>query len=128
MKGILLPETFFERVYLVVRFIPLGRVSTYGSIGSFLSVGSSARMVGYAMNHAHHAQEFIPAHRVVNRKGYLTGKHHFGSPTLMQQLLENEGIEIDEDRVIKFKDVYWDPYLHLIIQNDKIFPIHENPS
>jgi len=120
-EGISLPETFFEKVYTLVRLIPKGRISTYGSIGKFLSSGSSARMVGYAMNNAHHQKDFIPAHRVLNRKGYLTGKHHFGSPDFMQQLLENEGLQIEEDRVMGFKEVFWDPNLELIIVNHKIY-------
>jgi methylated-DNA-protein-cysteine methyltransferase-like protein len=117
----ILPETFFEKVYMVVRLIPYGRVSTYGALGGFLSAKSSARMVGYAMNHAHQIEEFVPAHRVVNRIGILTGKHHFGSPSLMQQLLENEGVEIREDRVVDFKNRFWDPGFQWRIENNTLW-------
>ena len=105
--------SFFERVYDVVRLIPKGRVTSYGAIARYLGTGMSARMVGWAMNSSHQNQEAIPAHRVVNRNGTLTGKHHFGGPHVMQQLLENEGIEITDDRITGFKDVFWDPMTEL---------------
>ncbi|MGC8865420.1 MAG: MGMT family protein [Bacteroidales bacterium] len=101
-------KTFFEKIYDIVRLIPYGRVTTYGAIARCLGTGSSARMVGWAMNHSHSLGD-IPAHRVVNRKGRLTGKHHFGGPRVMQQLLENEGIRVIDDQVVDFEKLYWDP-------------------
>ncbi len=101
-------QNFFESVYEVAREIPYGRVTTYGAIARYLGAARSARMVGWAMNGAV-AREDIPAHRVVNRKGLLTGKHHFGGSMLMQQLLENEGIEIQNDQVVNFEKHFWDP-------------------
>ncbi len=100
---------FFERVYQVVHQIPHGRVTTYGAIAAYLGSRGSSRMVGWAMNHSHKAYPGIPAHRVVNRLGVLTGKHHFGSPVMMQQLLENENIRVDEDRIVDFRQKFWDP-------------------
>jgi methylated-DNA-protein-cysteine methyltransferase-like protein len=105
--------SFYEQVYQVVRLIPNGRVSSYGAIASFLGSRGSARMVGYAMNASHTAYSKVPAHRVVNRNGMLTGKFHFGSPNLMQQLLENEGIKVEDDKVLDFKNIFWDPSLEL---------------
>jgi methylated-DNA-protein-cysteine methyltransferase related protein len=96
---------FYQRVYALVRKIPKGRVSTYGDIAACLGTKSSARTVGYAMNNAHSVTPFVPAHRVVNRNGLLTGKHHFGAPTLMQELLESEGIIIKDDQVQNFEKV-----------------------
>ncbi len=101
-------KSFFEKVYDVVRKIPPGRVTSYGAIAHYLGSGSSARMVGWAMNHSHTATD-VPAHRVVNRVGRLTGKHHFGGPRVMQQLLESEGINITDDQVVNFSDIFWDP-------------------
>ncbi len=101
-------QNFFESVYEVAREIPYGRVTSYGAIARYLGAARSARMVGWAMNGAV-AREDIPAHRVVNRKGLLTGKHHFGGSMLMQQLLENEGIEIQNDQVVNFEKHFWDP-------------------
>ena len=98
---------FFKKVYQVVAEIPEGRVTSYGAIARYLGMPRSSRMVGYAMNISHNLG--IPAHRVVNRNGLLTGKHHFPGSTLMQQLLENEGIQIKDDQVIGFKEVFWDP-------------------
>ncbi|MBL6655500.1 MAG: MGMT family protein [Flavobacteriaceae bacterium] len=98
---------FFKKVYEVVAEIPEGRVTSYGAIARYLGMPRSSRMVGYAMNISHNLG--IPAHRVVNRNGLLTGKHHFPGSTLMQQLLENEGIQIKDDQVIGFKEVFWDP-------------------
>ena len=106
--------SFFEKVYSVVRMIPHGRVSSYGAIASYLGTAGSARMVGWAMNASHATSENVPAHRVVNRKGLLTGKHHFGTPTLMQQLLESEGIEIIDDQVQDFEKYFWDPGKELL--------------
>ena len=105
--------SFFEKVYAVVRLIPYGRVTSYGAIASYLGTAGSARMVGWAMNASHSATENVPAHRVVNRKGLLTGKHHFGTPTLMQQLLESEGIEVVDDQIQDFSSVFWDPQKEL---------------
>jgi len=101
--------TFFDRVYDVVRRIPYGRVSTYGAIASYLGTKGSARMVGWAMNQSHQVKQYVPAHRVVNRYGMLTGKHHFGSPDMMKQLLENENITVEDNTVLCFKKVFWDP-------------------
>ena len=107
-------ETFFDQVYQVVRLIPKGRVTSYGAIASYLGTAGSSRMVGYAMNAAGTAHPPVPAHRVVNRNGLLTGKHHFGAEYLMQQLLENEGVKIEEDKVVDFKKLYWDPSVELL--------------
>lgn len=102
-------HSFFENVYQVVRLIPKGRVSSYGAIGAAIGSRKSARMVGYAMNNSHGVEPFIPAHRVVNRKGLLTGRHHFSPPELMEELLKAEGIEIKDNQVQNFKEVFWDP-------------------
>jgi methylated-DNA-protein-cysteine methyltransferase-like protein len=107
-------ETFFDRVYEVVRLIPKGRVTSYGAVASFLGTAGSSRMVGYAMNAAGTAFPPVPAHRVVNRMGLLTGKHHFGAEDLMQQLLENEGIKVEDDKVVDFRKLYWDPSVELL--------------
>ena len=101
-------SAFFEQVYAVVQKIPLGRVTSYGAIARYLGHPQSARMVGYAMNASHHRPE-LPAHRVVNRNGLLSGKHHFPGSKLMQQLLESEGIIVKNDQIIDFKDFFWDP-------------------
>ncbi len=101
--------SFFEKVYRVTSLIPFGRVTTYGAIARYLGAAGSARMVGWALNNSHPRGEFIPAHRVVNRNGLLTGKHHFGTPNAMRQLLENENIEIADDRVADFCRLFWDP-------------------
>ncbi len=101
--------SFFEKVYAVVALIPHGRVTSYGAIARYLGTGGSSRMVGWAMNASHHMLQHIPAHRVVNHKGLLTGKHHFGAPGLMQQLLESEGIKVVNDQVVNFHEIYWDP-------------------
>jgi len=104
---------FFERVYEVTRQIPFGRVTSYGAIANYLSTGKSARMVGWALNNSHHLQDFIPAHRVVNRNGVLTGKHHFGNTNTMKQLLENEGIQVVDDQIVDFENHFWDPLKEL---------------
>ncbi|MFC2110302.1 MGMT family protein [Bacteroidota bacterium] len=103
---------FFERCYEVAKQIPYGKVTSYGAIAKYLGVAKSARMVGWAMN-ASHGDLSIPAHRVVNRKGLLTGKHHFEGKNLMQQLLESEGIKIVENQIQDFSTVYWDPNAEL---------------
>ena len=100
---------FFDKVYQVARLIPVGRVSSYGAIARYLGQSGSARMVGWAMNQSHYEAEYVPAHRVVNRNGLLTGKHHFGTPGMMKQLLENENIQIENDQVVDFNKVFWDP-------------------
>ena len=105
--------TFFEKVYEVVKCIPPGRVTSYGAIARFLGTGRSARMVGWAMNASHSQLENIPAHRVVNRNGLLTGKHHFEGYNVMKQLLESEGIAVSEDKVENFKQLFWDPATEL---------------
>jgi len=108
-----LNEGFFERVYDITRLIPFGRVTSYGAIARYLGSGQSARMVGWALNASHTGSGFIPAHRVVNRNGLLTGKHHFGNSSTMRQLLENEGIIVENDRVINFREKFWDPLQEL---------------
>ena len=107
--------TFFENVYDVVRLIPKGRVTNYGAIAKYLGTGLSSRMVGWAMN-AVHNKPGVPAHRVVNRIGLLTGKMHFATPTQMQELLEKEGVKVKNDKVVDFKEIYWDPMLELDMQ------------
>jgi methylated-DNA-protein-cysteine methyltransferase-like protein len=104
---------FYDQVYQVVRLIPRGRVTSYGAIASYLGTKGSARMVGYAMNAAHTAVPPVPAQRVLNRNGLLTGKFHFGTENLMQQLLENEGIKVEKDQVLDFKNIFWDPAIEL---------------
>lgn len=103
---------FFDQVYQVVQKIPAGRVTSYGAIARYLGHPQSARMVGYAMNVSHNHPD-VPAHRVVNRNGLLTGKHHFPGCKLMQQLLESEGINVKNDQIVDFKDFFWDPNLSL---------------
>ncbi|HSZ84897.1 MAG TPA: MGMT family protein [Puia sp.] len=102
-------ENFFELVYEVARQIPKGRVTSYGAIAVCLGTKMSARMVGWAMNGAEKVRPKVPAHRVVNRNGMLTGKHHFGEPDIMQKLLEKEGIKVEDDTVVDFKKIFWDP-------------------
>ncbi|GAB4395602.1 MAG: MGMT family protein [Microscillaceae bacterium] len=105
---------FFEDVYAVVKLIPAGRVSTYGAIAEYLGSKGSARMVGWAMNAAHTHPE-VPAHRVVNRQGLLTGRHHFATPTLMQELLEKEGVRVVADQVQDFATLFWNPAQELAL-------------
>lgn len=102
-------DSFFQRVYEVVRLIPFGKVTSYGAIAKYLGSAKSARMVGWAMNNSHNQKLEVPAHRVVNRKGILTGKHHFGQSNLMADLLRSEGVEVNENQIINFKQVFWDP-------------------
>lgn len=99
--------SFFDKVYDVARKIPYGRVTSYGAIAKYLGAARSARMVGWAMNNSH--AKDVPAHRVVNRVGVLTGKHHFGGSNLMQQLLENEGVKVKDNQIIDFQKYFWDP-------------------
>ncbi len=101
--------SFFELVYEVVRQIPKGRATSYGAIAAALGARSSSRVVGYAMNNAHIVRPKVPAHRVLNRNGMLTGKHHFATPTLMEELLRKEGIEVKDDKVVNWKEVFWEP-------------------
>lgn len=102
-------KDFFDSVYKVVRLIPKGRVTSYGAIAKYLGAAGSSRIVGYAMNAAHNQKPKVPAHRVVNRNGELTGKHHFATPYQMQELLEKEKIKVINDKIIDFKKLYWDP-------------------
>lgn len=101
-------DNFFERVYDVVRLIPYGKVTSYGAIAKFLGAARSARMVGWAMN-ACHGRDDVPAHRVVNRVGLLSGKHHFEGTNLMQQLLESEGVKVKDNKIVNFEKYLWDP-------------------
>ena len=105
---------FFDRVYFVVRKIPFGKVTSYGAIAKHLGSPQSSRVVGWAMNNSHYKND-IPAHRVVNRNGMLTGKNHFDTPDKMKFLLEQEGVMIHEDRVVDFESLFWDPSRELEI-------------
>ena len=115
----ILPDTaketysFFVDVYDVVRQIPKGRVTSYGAIAKYLGTGSSARMVGWAMNAAHVATPKVPAHRVVNRNGMLSGKMHFASPTQMEEMLKKEKVLVEKDIIIDFEKLFWDPAMEL---------------
>lgn len=104
---------FYDRVYEVVRLIPAGKVTSYGAIATYLGTAQSSRMVGWAMNNAGLQFPYVPAHRVVNRNGLLTGKHHFGSSTIMQELLEAEGIQVVDDQIIDFEKHFWNPMTEL---------------
>jgi methylated-DNA-protein-cysteine methyltransferase-like protein len=106
-------SSFFEQVYDVARQIPRGRVTSYGAIAAYLGAKSSARMVGWAMNGAFHLKPAVPAHRVVNRNGMLSGKMHFATPTRMEELLKKEKIFVKEDAVVDFEKKFWDPALEL---------------
>ncbi len=106
-------QNFFNSVFEVVKLIPYGRVTSYGAIAAYLGTKSSSRMVGWAMNASHGLEDRIPAHRVLNRNGLLTGKMHFRGNT-MQELLENEGIEIKNDQVVNFDQLFWDPEKELM--------------
>ena len=101
-------QNFFEKSQAVARQIPYGRVTSYGAIAKYLGSARAARTVGWAMN-ASHADDSVPAHRVVNSKGILTGKHHFDGTNLMQQLLESEGVKINDYQIMNFEEVFWDP-------------------
>jgi len=107
-------EGFFSQVHQVARLIPFGKVTSYGAIAKYLGTAQSARMVGWAMNDSHHQKEYVPAHRVVNRNGLLTGKHHFGNSNTMKQLLENEGIKVVDDQIVDFEKHFWDPKIDLL--------------
>lgn len=106
-------SSFYEKVYEVVRLIPTGKVTSYGAIAAYLGTAQSSRMIGWAMNNAHVQEKYVPAHRVVNRNGLLTGKHHFGSQTVMQELLEAEGITVIDDQIIDFQKHFWNPLIEL---------------
>lgn len=106
---------FFEQVFQVVRLIPKGRVTSYGAIAAYLGAKSSSRVVGYAMNAAGSQKPKVPAHRVLNRNGQLTGKHHFETPFQMQELLEKEKIKVENDTVVDFKKLFWDPTVELAL-------------
>ena len=106
-------DSFFEQVYAVARLIPKGRITSYGAIAKYLGTARSSRMVGWAMNGAHTVCPKIPAHRVVNRIGMLTGKHHFDTPSQMKNLLEKEGVKVKSDLVVDFKRLFWDPAIEL---------------
>lgn len=106
-------KDFFQDVYDVVRLIPKGRVTSYGAIAAYLGTRMSARMVGWAMNAAHHAKPKIPAHRVVNRNGMLTGKHHFETPKQMEELLAKEKIKVKKDTIVDFEKLFWNPSIEL---------------
>ena len=105
---------FFSKVFEIVKLIPPGRVTSYGAIARYLGTTGSARMVGWAMNASHSHSEFVPAHRVVNRNGLLTGKHHFDTPEAMKELLENEGNKIDGNQILDFELKFWDPSKELL--------------
>lgn len=121
-----LPTDFYEKVYAVVRQVPYGRVTSYGAIARAIYAAGSARMVGYALSAAVDL-EGVPAHRVVNRNGLLTGKHHFGGSFVMQGLLESEGIEVQNDQVVRFKDLFWDPLQNLENLDGTAGAIHTRP-
>lgn len=105
--------SFFELVYQVCREIPKGKVTSYGAIAKYLGSGKSSRMVGWAMNNAHQQSPPVPAHRVVNRNGQLTGKMHFGNPNEMEALLIKEGVDVKNDKISNFKEVFWNPNTEL---------------
>ncbi|MGM0497456.1 MAG: MGMT family protein [Bacteroidota bacterium] len=105
--------SFFEKVYEVTKKIPSGRVTSYGAIARYLGAPGAARMVGWALNNSHAQEEFIPAHRVVNRNGLLTGKNHFSGSTVMKELLENENVKVKSDKVLHFNKLFWDPVKEL---------------
>ncbi len=107
-------QSFFQKVYAVVELIPYGRVTSYGAIAEYLGSRGSARMVGWAMNKSISGKHNVPAHRVVNRYGALTGKHHFGGPDVMKQLLENEGVKLEDDVILNFEEVFWNPSKELL--------------
>lgn len=109
-------DSFFDAVYDVVLLIPEGRVTSYGAIASYLGLAGSARMVGWAMNQAFSHPEKIPAHRVVNRNGLLTGKHHFPGENEMEKRLSEEGIAVENNQIIGFKEIFWDPNIELKLE------------
>jgi len=108
-------KDFFEMVYQVVRLIPKGRVTSYGAIAAYLGAKNSSRVVGYAMHGAGRVKPKVPAHRVVNSSGLLTGKHHFDTPFQMQELLEKEKVKVVKDKVVDFRKLFWDPAKELAL-------------
>lgn len=110
-------EDFFTKVYEVVKMVPPGRVTSYGAIARYLGAPGASRMVGWAMNMSHSSEDYIPAHRVVNRNGLLTGKHHFDTPLAMQELLESEGVEVENDKVKDFDILFWNPVRELGLES-----------
>lgn len=106
-------DSVYDAIYDVVRAVPKGRVTSYGAVAAAIGVKSGARVVGYAMNLCTNVKPKVPAHRVLNRNGMLTGKHHFSPPEKMQQLLEKEGIKVEDDTVVDFKKLFWDPLVEL---------------
>lgn len=115
LKDTLKRTSFYEDVFEVTKLIPRGRVTSYGAIAKYLGTKMSSRMVGWALSGAQHSTSRVPAHRVVNRNGMLTGKAHFGTPTRMQELLEKEKIKVKDDKVIDFENLFWDPSKELTI-------------
>jgi len=113
INGAVQERDLFADVMAVVRRIPRGRVTSYGAIAKYLGAARSARIVGYCMNNAHTVKPKVPAHRVVNRIGLLSGKHHFGSPTAMEDLLKKEGVKVKKDQVVEFQQRFWDPAVEL---------------
>ena len=107
-------DGFFSQVYEITKLIPYGRITSYGAIARYLGTAGSARMVGWALNNSHFLEDFIPAHRVVNRNGMLSGKHHFGGSNIMKDLLQSEGIKVENDQVLDFEKLFWDPNKELI--------------
>lgn len=108
-------ESIYDAIYDLVRMVPKGRVTSYGAVAAAIGAASGARVVGYAMNMSFNAKPKVPAHRVVNRNGMLTGKHHFSPPEKMQQLLEKEGVRVKDDKVVDFDSLFWDPIKELSI-------------
>lgn len=107
-------KDFFERVYAITRKIPFGKVTTYGAIAQCIGSPQASRMVGWALNNTRFNEDYIPAHRVVNRIGILTGKHHFRHDSLMQELLESEGVKVVNNKIVDFENLFWDPSKELI--------------
>ncbi len=112
-RSVVKEYSFFQDVYEVVRQVPKGKVTSYGAVAAYLGTKLSARMVGWAMNAAGTAKPRVPAQRVVNRNGMLTGKHHFATPTLMEELLKKDGVPVKNDTVVDFKKRFWDPITEL---------------
>lgn len=106
-------DSFFQQVYEVVRLVPPGKITTYGAIASYLGSPQAARMVGWAMNASFSQIGYVPAHRVLNRNGMLTGKHFFGGSTTMEDLLKSEGVEVVDDKIVNFQKHFWDPFVEL---------------
>lgn len=115
MKKKAVEKDIYEAIYEIVRLVPKGRVTSYGAVAAAVGARSGARMVGYAMGHCEGVKPKVPAHRVVNSAGLLSGKHAFGTPTRMQELLEKEKVEVKDDKVVDFKKLFWDPLTELDI-------------